>query len=202
MVKVNKLITQMNPINPIIDDDLPFMTVKYWDVPNGFRIGNINDSFLDDYVDALDLEFADKEIVGDTFVYFFNLLNRVWNKNKDIVKKYANYDHTKIHFTYDTVNSTISVSSNSGSGESHNTAKSKHIDVPLTANDETPSSKDENSNDDENSYSNEGTTTITNTLDDGDINLINKLIDNYRSVLNVLIDVFSECFLICESYKF
>lgn len=197
-----KITERMNPIKPIISDDLPFMTVKYWDVPKGFRIGDINDSFLYDYKDALDLEFADKEIVGDTFVYFFNLLNRVWNKKKDIVKKYAKYDHTKIHFTYDTVNNSLSITENSGDGSSYGKSNNVHIDVPLTANDETPSSKDNNESNDNNVYSNRGRNEIINTLDDGDINLINKLIDNYRSVLNVLIDVFSECFLLCESYKF
>lgn len=193
---------RMNQITPIISDDNPFCTISYWDVPNGFRIGDINDSFLYDYKDALDLEFARYEIVGDTFQQFFNNLNRVWNKNKDIIKKYAKYDHSKIHFTYDTVNSTISVSETTGSGESHNNGENTHIDVPLTANDETPSTKDKNKSDDTNLYANTGRVETIQTLDDGDINLINKLIDNYRSILNVLIDTFKECFVICEYYKF
>ncbi len=192
----------MKQIRPIKGDDSPFVTLQYCDVIDGFRFENLDDEFLTDYIEDLTNYYYHWEIVGQTFNDFFRLLKTTWNRNKEIVYKYANYDKTKIHFSFDTENvRTINVDE-SGSSNIDNENTNTYIDTPISNDDSTPSNIDTNvgSNDTVFDRSHDTVETVVN--DDGDINRVNKLIDSYRSVLDVLINVFKGCFMTIESYTY
>ena len=196
------MIQKMNQIRPHKGDDSPFSTIKYCNVPTGYRIADIGDSFLLDYANDLDNYFSQYEIVGQTFNDFFRILKNHWNIKQEIVKKYADYDKSKIHYSYDSENKRTVNTSESGSGSNSNSSNNQHIDVPITNDDNTPSTIDDNENSGSNEYSNESEITETVVNDDGDIDRINHLTNTYRSVLAVLIDVFKPCFIWFESYTY
>ena len=192
------MIQKMWNIKPIIGDDEPFITCFYRDVPNGFRFADIGDDFLTDYITDLELYFNDFEIVGNTLKSFKNLLKVTWNRKSEIVKKYANYDKSNIHYTSDTINNQHTYELYGSDSQRDSTDTS--IDVPISDDDNTPSAINENVG----HSSDSGNRTIdgTVTLDDGDIKKVNELTDNYRSVLDVLISVFKPCFVRFESYSY
>lgn len=196
------MIHKLNNIKPIIGDDSPFITSFYRDVPDGFRIDDLNDDFLTDYIDDLDLFFSDYEIVGETYKRFYQNLKVTWDRKSEIVKKYADYDKDNIHYTFDTVNVHTVEISESGDNTNGNESTDTHIDTPIDNSDSTPSTVDTVESSDSGEYSRSIEQTDTVTLDDGDIHKINKLTDNYRSVLDVLIDVFKSCFVKIETYTY
>ena len=192
----------MRNINPHIGDGLPYLTSFYKDVPNGYKFSDLNDSFLTPFIDDLERQFNNYEIVGDTYRQFFNLLKLTWSKNYEIVKKYAEYDKDNIHFTYDTVNKRVIEFYENGESSNTNSDESTHIDVPLSNDDSTPSTVDNSESSNSGDYSRNYANTETLTLDDGDRDKVNKLTYNYKSVLEVLIDVFKPCFMRIEIYNY
>lgn len=192
----------MGNIKPIIGDDEPFITCFYRDVPNGFRFADIGDDFLTDYITDLELYYNDFEIVGTTLKSFKNLLKVTWNRKSEIVKKYANYDKTNIHYTYDTVNTRVVEYDESTNVYNNGDSTNTHIDTPISNDDDTPSNIDTNQSSNTDNMDKEYTQTETLTLDDGDIKKVNELTDSYRSVLDVLISVFKPCFVRFESYSY
>lgn len=192
----------MKQIRPIKGDDLPFTTICYRDVVDGFKFEDLNDEFLTDYIDDLTNYYYNYEVVGNTFADFFRLLTVTWNRKKEIVYKYANYDKTKIHFTYDTENTRTINIDESGSNSNDNENTNTYIDTPITNDNETPSNIDKNIGSNSGTYDRSHDTVDKTVMDDGDINNVNKLIDNYRSVLDVLITVFKPCFLVMETYTY
>lgn len=196
------MIQKMSNIKPIIGDDEPFITCFYRDVPDGFRFADIGDDFLTDYITDLELYFSDFEIVGNTLKSFKNLLKVTWNRKSEIVKKYANYDKTNIHYTYDTVNTRVVEYDESTNVYNNGDSTNTHIDTPISNDDDTPSSIDTNQSSNTDNMDKDYTQTETLTLDDGDIKKVNELTDSYRSVLDVIISVFKPCFVRFESYSY
>ena len=196
------MIQRLQNIKPLVGDDEPFITAHYRDVPNGFRISNINDEFLEPYLMELEVFYSDYEIVGETYPKFFSNLNVVWDRKQEIVKKYANFDKTKIHYTYDTENVRNVTYDESGDSESSDSSSNTHIDTPISNDNNTPSDIDNGSSNGQNEYSKAFFQSERLILDDGDIEKVNKLTDNYLSVLDILIKVFNECFVRFESYTY
>lgn len=196
------MIQRLQNIKPLKGDDEPFITAYYRDVPNGFRISNINDEFLEPYLMELEAFYSDYEIVGETYPKFFSNLNVVWDRKQEIVKKYANFDKTKMHYTYDTENVRTVTVDESGDSESSDSSSNTHIDTPISNDNDTPSNIDNGSSNGNNQYSKSVFQSERLILDDGDIEKVNKLTDNYLSVLDVLIKVFNECFVRFESYTY
>lgn len=195
-------IQKLPNIKPIIGDDEPFITCYYRDVPNGFRFADIGDDFLTNYISDLELYYNDFEIVGSTLTSFKNLLKLTWNRKSEIVKKYANYDKTNIHYTYDTINTRETEYSESGESSNDRSDTNTDIDVPISDDNNTPSKITENVGNSTDDYSRGYDSSETLTLDDGDIKKVNELTDNYRSVLDVIISVFQPCFIRFESYTY
>lgn len=195
-------IHKLNNIKPIIGDNSPFITSFYRDVPTGYRFADLNDEFLTDFIDDLELFFNDYEIVGETYNRFLQNLKITWDRKQEIVKKYADYPKINIHYTYDTVNTHDIEISESGDNTNDNDSTDTHIDTPIDNSDSTPSAVDTNESSNSGEYSRTVNQSDTITLDDGDINKINELTDNYRSVLDVLINVFKPCFVRIETYTY
>ena len=196
------MINRLPNIKPIIGDDSPFITSFYRDVPTGYRFEDIGDNFLDDYIDNLQLYYNDYEIVGETYNRFLQNLKVTWAKKSEIVKKYANYDKTKIHYTYDTENKRTVEYSESGDNSNSGDSTDTHIDTPISNDDSTPSAVDTSESSNSGEYARESEQTETLVLDDGNINKINELTERYKSVLEVLIEVFKPCFVRIETYTY
>lgn len=195
------MINNLRKIKPIIGDDNAFCTMKLSQIPYGFGFESINDDFLTDYIDDLKNYYYHYDVVGETINDFKNLLNLTWNRNKEIIKKFASFKDD-IEFSYDNENETTVTGSSNGNSNNTNTVTDTHIDVPISNNNDTPSSKDLNSSEYYNNYKNSNSQSIISINKDGDINRVNELIDKYRSVLDILIDTFKGCFMYMECYTY
>ena len=88
-------ITRIQRFKPVVGDDLPYHSIVYKDVPQGFRITDLepiaNAPLSTQYWQRLtqfaDLHFRNHEIVGKTFVDFYENLQDSYYLNADTLEK-------------------------------------------------------------------------------------------------------------------
>lgn len=88
-------IARIPRFRPIKGDDLPYVTMIYRDVPQGFRITDLEPladaplsaRYWDRLTEFADLHFRNHEIIGRTFVDFFENLKDSYYMNADTLEK-------------------------------------------------------------------------------------------------------------------
>ena len=89
------MIDRLKPWNPVPGDDEPRVSFNYRDVPEGFRITDLEPLSVcplsadhwDRLTHAADAHFRNFEIVGETFVDFFENLKDSYTLNADTLEK-------------------------------------------------------------------------------------------------------------------
>lgn len=221
---------KLTPYNPTVGDNLGFNTMRYENIPNGFRFTDLSfptDSPLtyalkDKLVDFADKYYRNYEIVGTTFTDFFTSLQLDLLENIDTMEKMlAVYDEDiakptqsrTIKRTYDLVDTTDQTGENTSNNSSENTSVNTDYDIPYD-NGASPQGvgKSEGTgsttNTGKNTNKSNGTATKkgTETEDWSDVGvapnytLLNGFLDNNRTYYNVFVSFFKDDFTMEEYY--
>lgn len=201
----------------VIGDDAAYNSIRYRDVPAGFRISNITPNsdcpltlaMWNDICTKADMIFADWEIVGDTIVDFHDGLKRQYLLNADTLERLMEVYQDDIAkpilgrtetVTYGSATNPVTVKNTRTDTEVRQT-DSQHIDVPLEGSATNPTFKDgatskvvEGNVIDKS----EQTGTVTTELSDLGVRpnyeSLNGFLDNNRTALKVFTDIFKPCF--------
>lgn len=220
---------RITAFEPTIGDNLGFTTIRYANVPDGFRFTDLSfptDSPLtyaikDKIVDFADNYYRNHEIVGTTLSDFFTSLQLDLIENVDTFEKMLavyNDDIAKptqsrtIKRTYDLVDTTKGTTKLTGNTQTDNDSTNEDYDIPFdngTAqavgkNVGSATSATNVSNNSE--TNNEGKKTGTETEDWSDVGvapnyqLLNGFLDNNRTLYNVFVSFFKDDFTMEEYY--
>lgn len=237
-------ISRIPRFDPITGDDLPYLSVRYSEVPKGFRITDLEPladaplsaQYWDRLTKFADLHFRNHEIIGSTYVDFFSNLQDSYYLNADTLEKALEvyYDdiakptqsrtikciHEETEELPDssTERETIYGHKVDRTGDSSGTTT--NIEFAIEGTDETPSDKAVTSSDATDSETHSGTDTETEsstggtrkltTIDSEDwsdvgvapnYELMNGFLDNNRTMENIFVSFFNDCFTIQEAMK-
>ena len=237
-------ISRIPRFDPITGDDLPYLSVRYSEVPKGFRITDLepiadaplSTKYWQRLTQFADLHFRNHEIIGSTYVDFFSNLQDSYYLNADTLEKALavyNEDIAKptqgrtikrTHTETETLpNSETTRSTQYGhkidrDGES--SGSTTGIEYAIEGTDTTPSDKSETESTANDSETHSGTDTETENVEGGtrqvessdtedwsDIGvapnyvLMNGFLDNNRTMENIFISFFNDCFTIQEALK-
>lgn len=185
-----------------------FTSEKYRDIPDEFRFNRLEFPARCIYLNQNKVElcelaemyYRNYEIVGDTYVDFFEGLQLKLLMNADRLEKimtaYANDDLLNLGneevTTYDVHNTNELLNS---------TSVNEFIDIPVdNTNLDKPTARDRSSATSKNQSGQTGSITVSNDNVTGTIkfDLINKFIDKYKSIHEMFIDMFLDCFTLRE----
>lgn len=212
----------LNPLTvepkPITGDNLAYNSLKYADVPQGFRIRDITVSEDDcpltyaiwaAICSKADLVYHDHEIVGDTIADFFAGLVRAYALNADTFERLLEVYNDDIAkpilgrtetVTYGKPGAPVTVKQTHTDTEVRQ-ADTHHIDVPIDGDTSNPTYKDgsvskvlSGSIEDKS----EQTGVVTTELSDLGVRpnheSLNGFLDNNRTAVQVFTDMFKDCF--------
>ena len=207
-----------NAPKPVPGDDLAYVSVRYEDVPTGFRIKDLvvdqDDCPLTyalwaDICAKADLVYARHEIVGDTIADFFDGLRRAYQMNADTFERLLEVYNDDIAkpilgrtetVTYGKAGQPVTVKQTHVDTEVRQ-ADTQHIDVPIEGEDDNPTYKDGTTSkvlSGKVEDTSEQTGTVTTELSDLGVRpnyeSLNGFLDNNRTALNVFCDMFKNCF--------
>lgn len=211
----------------ILGDDLPYVTQIYRKVPNGFRFDNLvfpTDKPLtlavkDKLIDFANRYYRNHEIVGKTYVDFFESLQVSLDLNVDNFEKLLEVyedDIAKptqsrtIKRTTDLTDTDNSTGNTTTSDTTDTTGTSKDFDLPVDNGGAQETARTDNTGSTESSgtinSTNQGTTTHkgTETEEWSDVGvapnyeLLNGFLDNNRSMYEVFVSYFENDFTIME----
>ena len=205
-------IEKMRQVEPIPGDDLGYHTVRYQDVPIGFRIGDLTiDGAAYPRVAAVherltttaDKFYRHHEIVGETLADFKENLQDALDRNLDTIDRVLEvYDDD---IAKPILGRTRTVTYNvTDTTESESDGDVRDINVPLDSpSNEDPSARTLSHAEGGGSVSRTGTETEE--LSDLGVRpnyeSLNGFIDNNRSIDQIFINIFHECFMIREALK-
>ena len=234
-------ITRIQRFEPVVGDDLPYHSIVYRDVPQGFRITDLepiaNAPLSTQYWQRLtqfaDLHFRNHEIVGKTFVDFYENLQDSYYLNADTLEKALEvyYDDIAKPTQSRTIKRTHEETETLPESETTRSTQYGHkiqtdgtaegsttdIEYAIEGTDSTPSTKSENDSTASDTETHSGTDTETEnvmggtrkleTIDSEDwsdvgvapnYELMNGFLDNNRTMENIFISFFNDCFTIKE----
>lgn len=229
---------------PVPGDDEPMVTFNYRDVPDGFRITDLTPLSVcpltaehwTRLTEAADRHFRNCEIIGQTFVDFFENLTDAYVTNADTLEKALevyNDDIAKplqsrtIKRTHNETETLPNGSSETTTEYGHSIAttssqdsESTDIEFGIEGSDTSPSAKTEGTSDGTGSESHSGTDKVTvqdsggvRTFDSEDVEewsdvgvapnytLMNGFLDNNRTMEEIFISFFTECFTLQTSFR-
>ena len=238
------MIDRLKPWNPVPGDDEPTVSFNYRDVPQGFRITDLEPladaplsaRYWDRLTEFADLHFRNHEIVGRTFVDFFENLKDSYHLNADTLEKALEVYHDDIAKPTQsrTIRRTHEETENLPDGsterrtvyghkvnrEGDGSGTTTNIEFAIEGTDETPSDKavtDSNATDSEThsgtDTETEATTGGTRKLTTNDsedwsdvgvapnYELMNGFLDNNRTMENIFVSFFNDCFTIQEAMR-
>lgn len=185
-----------------------FTSEKYRDIPDEFRFNRLEFPSRCIYLnqnkvelcELAEMHYRNYEIVGDTYVDFFEGLQLKLLMNADRLEKimtaYANDDlmnlGNKEVTTYNVNNTNELLNS---------TSVNEFIDIPVdNTNLDKPTTRDKSSATSKNKSGQTGTVTVTNDNVTGTnkFDLITKFKDKYKSIHEMFIDIFLDCFTLRE----
>lgn len=214
-----------------LGDGKNWVSVQYRDVPQGFRIRDVNHRLTDSFVtvptaftaemwaalcDAADKHFALYEIVGDTFQDFLDRMNDAWAVNEDtffrLMAVYNDDIANPILGRTETVtygadgNPLTAIDTRTDTEERETTAD--HIDVPVDGSVGNPTYKDVAASKVRSGTivdSHTQTGVVRTELSDLGVRpnyeSLNGFLDNNRTLLQVFFGVFSGCFTLHQSMR-
>ena len=211
-----------------LGDGKNWVSMKYRDVPQGFRIRDVTHRLTDSFVtvptaftaemwaalcDAADKHFAMYEIVGDTFQDFLDRMNDAWAQNEDtffrLVEVY-NDDIAKPILgrtetvTYGADGNPVTMTDTHTDTEVREST-SDHIDVPVDGSAGNPTYKDVASSKVKSGtivHSHTQTGVVKTELSDLGVRpnyeSLNGFLDNNRTLLTVFFKIFEGCFTLAQ----
>lgn len=238
------VITHLPKWSPVKGDDLPYVTMVYRDVPQGFRITDLEPladaplsaQYWDRLTEYADLHYRNHEIVGRTFVDFFENLKDSYYMNADTLEKSLEvyfddiakptqsrtikrtHEETEELPDGSTERKTVYGHKVDRTGDSSGTTT--NIEYAIEGTDETPSDKAVTESDATDSETHSGTDTETEAVTGGtrklttndsedwsdvgvapNYELMNGFLDNNRTMENIFISFFNDCFTIQEALR-
>lgn len=235
------MMTHVKRWDPIPGDDGPMVSYNYRDVPEGFRITDLEPlancpksaEVWTRLTSFADTHYRNHEIVGKTFVDFFENLKDSYYMNADTLEKALEVYNDDIakptqsrtikrtHTETETLPDTTTTRKTEyghkvdSSGSSNNS--DTEIEYAIENSDDTPSSKQTSSGTATDSETHSGTDTDTETVKGGsrkfdstdtedwsdvgvapNYELMNGFLDNNRTMENIFIHFFDDCFTIME----
>lgn len=234
-------IARIPRFDPVIGDDLPYHSIVYRDVPEGFRISDLEPltgcplsaQYWQRLTGYADLHFRNHEIIGKTFVDFFENLRDSYLMNADTLEKALEvyYDDIAKPTQSRTIKRTHEETETLPESETTRSTQYGHkvqtdgtangsttdIEYAIEGTDSTPSTKSENSSTANDTETHSGTDTETETMKGGtrkletidkedwsdvgvapNYELMNGFLDNNRTMENIFISFFNDCFTIKE----
>ena len=237
-------ISRIPKFDPITGDDLPYLSVRYSEVPKGFRITDLepiadaplSTKYWQRLTQFADLHFRNHEIIGSTYVDFFSNLQDSYYLNADTLEKALEvyFDDIAKPTQSRTIKRTHEETETLPQSETKTTTQYGHIinregnssgsttgiEYAIEGTDTTPSDKSETESNATDKETHSGTDTDTvnvnggtrkvETIDNEDWSdvgvapnyvLMNGFLDNNRTMENVFISFFNDCFTIQEVLK-
>lgn len=211
----------------IIGDDLPYNTIRYEDVPDGFRIADALAIVMQSeapglvelrtvLAERLDLHFKQWEIVGDTIADFYDRLVDTVNMHTDTIERLIQVYHDDIAkptmartetVTYGAENQPLTTTVTHTDTEVRS-SESLHFDVPIYGTESNPSLKDTaKSKVDSGTIVDSSTQTgvVTTHLSDIGVKpnyeILNGFLDENRTLLQVIAGFLKPCFTLHRTMR-
>ena len=238
------MIARLPKFEPIKGDDLPYVTMIYRDVPQGFRITDLEPladaplsaQYWDRLTEYADLHFRNHEIIGRTFVDFFENLKDSYYMNADTLEKALEvyFDDIAKPTQSRTIKRTHEETETLPDGSTErkmvyghkvdrtgdSSGTTTNVEFAIEGTDETPSDKVVTESDATDSETHSGTDTETEAVTGGtrklttndsedwsdvgvapNYELMNGFLDNNRTMENIFVSFFHDCFTIQEALK-
>lgn len=192
-----------------IENFKDFTSERYRDIPDEFRFDKLvfpeRCVLLTEYKDFLceisDRYYRNYEIVGDTYVDFFETLQLKLDMRADSLERILDA-YEKDYDTFEIGNKSSTEYDVHHSNELINSeSESEFIDVPVDdAKHEKPTTKDRSRASSESASAQTGTVTVTadNTTGQARYDLLNKFIERHKGIQEIFIDTFIDCFTLRE----